>query len=103
MSLSLPPVPSQASQTTLPPPKHSLHLMDTTPLPLQMSHSITPFSVVSLPVPLHSSHLTGIEPVPLHLVQLTSPSPLQVVQTKIENLTLTYSSAGSERLHAGCF
>jgi hypothetical protein len=89
MSLSLPPVPSHASQTTLPPPKHSLHLMDTTPLPLQMSHSIMPFSVVSFPVPLHSSHLAGIEPVPLHFVQLTSPSPLQVVQTKIENLNLT--------------
>jgi hypothetical protein len=64
--------------------------MDTTPLPLQMSHSNTPFSVVSFPVPLHSSHLVGIEPVPLHLVQATSPSPLHVVQTKIENLTLTY-------------
>jgi hypothetical protein len=90
MSLSFPPVPSHASQTSLPPPKHSLHLMDTTPLPLQMSHSNTPFSVVSFPVPLHSSHLAGIEPVPLHFVQLTSPSPLQVVQTKIENLNLTY-------------
>jgi hypothetical protein len=64
--------------------------MDTTPLPLQISHSTTPFSVVSFPVPLHSSHLAGIEPLPLHLLQLTSPVPLQVVHTKIENLNLTY-------------
>ena len=89
MSLSLPPVPPHASQASLPPPKHSLHLMETTPLPLQISHSTTPFSVVSFPVPLHSSHLAGIEPVPLHLPQLTSPVPLHVVHTKMENLILT--------------
>ncbi len=89
MSLSLPPVPPHASQTSLPPPKHSLHLVETTPLPLQISHSTTPFSVVSFPVPLHSSHFVGILPVPLHLPQLTSPVPLHVVHTKIENLNLT--------------
>jgi hypothetical protein len=63
-------------------------LVWTIPVPLQMSHSTTPFSVVSLPVPLHSSHLEGKEPVPLHLLQLTSPSPLQVGHTKNENTDL---------------
>jgi hypothetical protein len=82
ISLSLPPVPPHASQTSLPPPKHSLHLIEIRPVPLQMSHSSMPFSVVSLPVPLHSSHFAGIEPVPLHLAQATSPSPLQIAHTK---------------------
>lgn len=88
MISSVPPVPPHASQTSLPPPKQSGHFVCTTPVPLQMSHSTTPFGVVSLPVPLHSSHLEGIEPVPLHLAQLTSPLPLHVAQTKNENTDL---------------
>jgi hypothetical protein len=64
--------------------------MEMTPLPLQISHSSTPFSVVSFPVALHSSHLAGTDPVPLHFPQLISPVPLQVVHTKMENLILTY-------------
>jgi len=83
-----PPIPPHASQTNFPPPKQSGHLVWTMPVPLQISHSTTPFSVFSLPVPLHSSHLEGKEPVPLHLEHLTSPLPLQVGQTKNENTDL---------------
>jgi hypothetical protein len=83
-----PPVPPHISQTNFPPPKQSGHFDWTIPVPLQMSHSTTPFSVVSLPVPLHSSHFDGMEPVPLHLPQLTSPLPLQVLHAKNENTDL---------------
>ena len=82
------PAPPHVSHTTLPPPKHSEHFVRTTPVPLQMSHSTTPLSVVSLPVPLHSSHFDGREPEPLHLPQLTSPLPLQVLHAKNENTDL---------------
>jgi len=91
MSSVSPPVPPHASHTTRPPPKHSGHFVCTIPVPLQMSHSITPFSVVSLPVPLHSSHLAGMKPVPLHLPQLTSPLPLQLLHAKNQNPDLNQS------------
>ena len=83
-SPSVLPDPSQASQTSLPPPKHCWHLVSTIPRPLHKSHSTDPVpeGAGSFPVPLHSSHLAGNSPVPLHLEQSTSPSPSHVTHFK---------------------
>jgi hypothetical protein len=67
-----------------PPPKHSLHLPSTFPVPLQTSHSTKALPEVIFPLPLHSSQLTGTDPLPEHFAQATSPSPLQALQ--INNL-----------------